>query len=170
MNDVGPGPILHLLTGFAEILQDLLVYKLYLPRWAHRVYEPGNVIDDRTKIGLALQQLLLGMLAIIDVRQKEIPRGYFVFRISYRETADLEPAIRSIRTPAAVLYVVNATLFDRLDASLDYAGKIIRMNGIRQRPVLQLCICLTEIFEDLTVQKLHFAHCAHGRDQARDVI
>jgi hypothetical protein len=62
---------------------------------------------------------VLGTLAIIDVCEKEIPRGYFVFRISHREAAYLEPSVHSVGTPAAMLYFVDATLFDRLDASLD---------------------------------------------------
>src|SRR5215472_11073465 len=136
MNHTGSGPFLQLLTRFAEILQDLLVNKLYLTRWVQRVYEPGDVIDDRAKIGLALQQFLLGTLAIINVCKKEVPRGYFVVRVSHRKTAYLEPSVYSIRTPATVFYVVNTTLFDRLNASRYYAGKVIRMNGIRQRPVL----------------------------------
>src|ERR1700757_488579 len=170
MTDIAFSPVPQLLTAFAEKFQDLLVKEFHLARWAHRVYEPGDVIDDRAKIGLALQQLLLGTLAIIDVCKKEIPRGYFVFRISYREPADLEPSVHSVCTPAAVLNLVDPALFDRLDASLDYARKVIRMNGISQGPVLQLLICLTEILEGLAVQKLHFAHCAHGRHHPRDVI
>src|SRR5215467_7183285 len=157
MNDVGPGPILQFLSCFAEILQDLVVKKFHLARRAHRVYESGDVIGDGAKIGLALQQLLLGTLAIIDVCKKEIPGGYFVFRISYREPADLEPSVHSVCTPAAVLYLVDLALFDRLDASLDYARNIIRVNRISQGPVLQLLICLTEILEGLAVQKLHLA-------------
>src|SRR5215831_20884211 len=123
MNDVGSGPVLHFLTCFAEKLQDLLVNKLYLPGCAHRVYEPGDVIGYRAKIGLALQQPLLGMLPIIDIRKQEIPSCYFVLSISHRKAADLEPSIHSVGTPASVLYFVDATLFDRLDASLDDVGK-----------------------------------------------
>jgi hypothetical protein len=78
----------------------LVVKKFHLARWAHRVYEPGDVIDDRAKIGLALQQLLLSALAIIDIRKQEIPSLYFVLRISHRKTADLEPSIHSVGTPA----------------------------------------------------------------------
>src|SRR5262249_36344227 len=137
MNDIGSGPVLQLLTGFAEKFQDLLVKKLHLAGWAHRVYESGDVVDDRAKIGLALQQLLLGALAIIDVCKKEVPGGDFSLCVSHRETADLEPSIYAVGTPAAVLYFVNETLFDRLDASLHYVGKIIGMNRVRQGPVLQ---------------------------------
>src|ERR1700757_1118671 len=170
MTDIAFSPVPQLLTAFAEKFQDLLVKEFHLARWAHRVYEPGDVIDDRAKIGLALQQLLLGTLAIIDVCKKEIPRGYFVFRISHRETADLEPSVYSVSTSAAVFDVIDTPLFDRFDASFDYAGKIIGVNGISQGPVLQLLIRFTEILECLAVQKLHFAHCAHGRHQPRDVI
>src|SRR5215470_13075140 len=170
MNDIGSGPVLQLLTCFAEIFQDLLVNKIHLAGWTHSVYEAGDVIDDGAKIGLALQQLLLGTLAIIDVCKKEIPRGYRVFRISHREAAHLEPSVNSIGTAAAVFNLVHPALFDRLDASLDDTGNIIRMNGISQGPMLQLFICLTEILEGLAVEKLHFAHCAHRRHQTRDVI
>src|SRR5215469_1321277 len=170
MNDIGSGPVLQFLTCLAEILQDLVVEKFHLTRWAHRMHEPGNVIGDRPKIGLALQKLLLGSLAIIDVCKEEIPGGYFVFRISQWEAADLEPSIHSVSTPATMFDFVDSTLFNGLTTSLHDARKSIRMNGISQGPVLQLLICLTEVLESLAVEKLNFTHWAHRRHQPRDVI
>src|SRR6516164_4678428 len=44
------------------------------------------------------------------------------------------------------------------------------MNRTDEGPVLQLLSCLTEILQGLTVQKLHFAHCAHRRHEPGNVV
>src|SRR6516162_10469041 len=44
------------------------------------------------------------------------------------------------------------------------------MNRTDEGPVLQLLSCLTEILQGLTVQKLHFAHCAHRRHEPGNIV
>src|SRR5215469_271488 len=170
MNNADPGPVSHLLGCFAEILQGLAVGELDLAHCAQRSHEPGNVVDDLPKGEFSRMQSFLCALTIIDVCKKEVPRGYFVFRVSHRETAYLEPSVHSVRTPAAMFDVIDTPLFDRFDASFDYAGKIIRVNGITQGPVLQVVTCFAEILQGLTVEKFDLTHCAHGRHHPRDVI
>jgi len=69
-----------------------------------------------------------------------------------------------------VLDFVDPSAFDGLDAGLDYAGKVIRMNDIDQGPVLQLLVCFAEILQGLAVEKLDVAPCARRRHQPGNVI
>ena len=119
-----------------------------------------NGVDDQAQIALARLQSLFSLFAIIDVCKQEIPGGYRTFRIPHWEAANLEPSINAISAPATVLNVIDLPRFDGLYSGLDYARKVIRMNGIDQGPVLQLLVCFAEILQGLAVEKLDFAHSA----------
>src|SRR5215467_1435408 len=114
--------------------------------------------------------IVFSLFAIIDVCKEQIPRGYLIFRILHRETANLEPSVNSIGTAAAVFNLVDLPRLDRLFAHLNYARKVIWMNRTDEGPVLQLLICLAEILQGLAVQKLHFAHCTSGCHEPRNVV
>src|SRR5262249_12337660 len=110
------------------------------------------------------------LFAIIDVYKKQIPRGYLVFLISHRETADLEPSINAISAAATVLNLIDLPRLDRFFACLNYARKVIWMNRTDEGPILQLLTCSTEIPKSLAVQELHFAHCTRRRHEPWDVV
>src|SRR5215831_4141766 len=58
----------------------------------------GDGVDCQAQIALACTQSLFSLFSIIDVGKEQIPRGYLIFRISNRETANLEPSVNAIRT------------------------------------------------------------------------
>ena len=130
----------------------------------------GDDVDHQAQIALARLQSLFSLFAIIDVCKEEIPGGYRTFRISHREAANLEPSVNAISASATVLNLIDLPRFDRLFARLDYARKVIRMNGIDEGPVLQLLICFAEILQGLAVEKLHLAHCARRSHEPGNVV
>ena len=122
------------------------------------------------EVGLGLQQGLLRELAIIDIGQQEIPGAYRTFRIAHWEAANLEPSIDAIGAPTTVLNRIDLARFDGLCQSLNHAGKVIRMNGIDEGPVLQILICLAEILQDLAIEELDLARCAQRSYEPRNVV
>src|SRR5215467_3113702 len=102
-------------------------------------------------MALTRLQSFFSFLAILDVCEKQIPRGYLIFRVSNWETANLEPSVNPISATAAVLNLIDLPRLDRLFAQLNYSREVIWMNGIDQGPVLQLVICPTEILQGLAV-------------------
>jgi hypothetical protein len=136
------------------------------------VHESGDVIGNRAKIGLALPQLQLGTFAVIDVRKKEIPCSYRIFRISGWEATNLEPLVHSVNTPRAVLNLIDLSRFDRLFPCLDYARKVVRMNDIGQGPVptFQLLICFAKILQDLMVKKLRLPGWTRRTHESGNIV
>src|SRR5215469_2933101 len=51
-------------------------------------------------------------IKVIEVCKEQIPGVYFVFRISHRETADLEPSINAISASTTMLNVIDLSRFD----------------------------------------------------------
>src|SRR5215472_19006604 len=100
-----------------------------------------NRIDHSAKVFLALSQLLLGALAVIDVCMERIPAPYLAFRISRWYGAHLEPPVNPIRASKTGLDVKDLARFERRCPSLRYAGKIRGMNDTDAAPVFQLLIC-----------------------------
>src|SRR5262249_6279673 len=94
----------------------------------------------------------------------------FIFPISNRETADLEPSVNPIRATAAVLNLIDLSRFDRFFARLNYSWKVITVNRVDQSPVLQLFIGLTEIFQGLSVEKFDFAQSARCGHKPRNIV
>src|SRR5260370_13235900 len=85
-------------------------------------------------------------------------------RVPHRESANLEPEVYAIGTPATVLNVVRKPGFDRTCKRDDHAGAIVGMHNIAGSPVLQLLRCLTKILQQLAVKTLHLAlpiHCPY---------
>src|SRR6516164_8540576 len=135
MNRFRPAPALGLFRGHTGVIEPHLIEEVTEAIGASRPCCCGDRIDDLGKIALGRLQSLFRPLTVIDVSEEEIPRPDRIFCISYRDATNPKPSIYTVGTPAAVLDVVDGALFNRLDASLDDAGKVIRMNGVAQSPV-----------------------------------
>ena len=62
MNGIDQSLVLQLFTGFAEILESLLVEKLHFAHCARRIHEPRNVVDDLPPGEFSLMQAFLDSL------------------------------------------------------------------------------------------------------------
>src|SRR5215471_10028997 len=170
VNHVVRLPLLCLPRRSAEILQKWSIEDLGCAIRRKAGKKARHVVQERARIEFARTQFFLCPLAILDVRKEEIPLGNLVFRISRWETANLEPAVNAISTAATMLNLVDLSRFDRLFARLDYARKVIRMNGIDQSPVLQLLRGFAKILEGLSVEKLHLAHPTRRGHQPGNIV
>src|SRR5262249_51394194 len=121
-------PLPYLLHRFAEILQIWSIEHLGCAIRREASKKARHVVQEGARIKFSLTQGFLSSLAIIDVCKEQIPRGYLVFRISHRETANLEPSVNAISATAAVLNLIDLPRLDRLFARLNYARKVIWMN------------------------------------------
>src|SRR5262249_36521759 len=137
-----PGYVLHRL---AEILQKCSIEHLGCTIRRESSKKAGHVVQQGARIEFSRMQRFLSPPAIVDVSKEQIPRGYLVFRISHRETADLEPSVNAVGAAAAVLNLIDLPRLDRLFARLDYTRKVVWMNCAEEGPVLQLFTCPAEI-------------------------
>src|SRR5262249_54087760 len=129
-----------------------------------------HVVQERARIELTRTQGFLAPPAILDVRKEQIPRGYLVFCISHRETADLEPSVNAISATTTVLNLIDLPRFNGFLTRLDHAREVVWMNGADERPVLQLFTCSAEILKGLLVEKLYFSHCPRRGHEPGNVV
>src|SRR4029450_10297835 len=170
MNNVVHPPLAYLLRRPAEILQEWWIEDLGYPIWRKAGKQARRVVKERAHFEFSYTQNFLCSLAIVDVCKEEIPSAYRTFRISRGKASNLEPSVNTIRASATMFNLVDLSRLDRLFARLDYARKVIRMNGIDQGPVLQLFTRFAEILEGLLVEKFHFAHCSCRRHKPGNVV
>src|SRR6516164_6403422 len=170
VNHVVRLPLLCLLRRAAEILQKWSIEDLGCAIRRKAGKKARHVVQERARVEFSRTQGLLCSLAIIDVCKEEIPRGYLVFRISHWEATNLEPSVNAISTAATMLNLVDLSRFDRLFAHLNYARKVIRMNGIDQCPILQLFTGFAKILQGLPVQKLNLAHRSRRGHEPGNVV
>src|SRR5271154_6524355 len=69
----GPPPILGLFRGETHKIKVMLVKEIGRTVWTSRPRQRGDRADDQVKIMFACPQVLLGPLAIFNVRQDSIP-------------------------------------------------------------------------------------------------
>src|SRR5262245_5566439 len=69
-----------------------------------------------------------------------------------------------------MLNFIDLPRFDGFLTRLNHTRKVIWMDCADQCPVLQLFVFLSEILKGLSVEKFHFAHCAHRSHQPRNTI
>src|SRR5262249_54002943 len=101
MNNVGPGPVLQLLSCLAEILQNLTVEVLDLAGCSRRMHEPWNVVDDLPPGEFLGTQGFLPSLAILDVDIRSVPFDDFPRFVPQRAGAKQEPAICAVEAAKA---------------------------------------------------------------------
>src|SRR5215469_6359908 len=111
VNHVVRLPLLCLLRRSAEILQKWWIEDLGCAIRRKAGKKARHVVQERARVEFSRTQGLLCSLAIIDVCEEEIPRGYLVLRVSYREAANLEPSVNAISTAATVLNLINLSRF-----------------------------------------------------------
>src|SRR5215467_1549491 len=107
VNHVVRLPLLCLLRRCAEILQKWSIENLGCAIRRKAGKKARHVVQERARVEFSRTQGLLCSLAIIDVCKEQIPRGYLVLRVSYREAANLEPSVNAISTAATVLNLIN---------------------------------------------------------------
>lgn len=117
------------------------------------------------QIGFAPSQLLLRLLAGIDVRQQVVPADDPTLDVAKWETARLEPPVLTIRPTDAVLEFVGQTGLNGVLPRRLHARQVGRVNGITRAPLLQVFKRAAEILEHLTVDVLDPAFGCHDRDQ-----
>src|SRR5580700_1594470 len=96
MDGVAGGPILQVLSRFAEIFQELAVEELDLARGTQGTHEPGNGVDDQTQAKFAGAQSILGALSIFDVGVRAEPFDNRSSIVDRRSRTEKKPAIHAI--------------------------------------------------------------------------
>ncbi len=92
------------------------------------------------------------------------------FRVSRGQSARLEPAVHTIRTPLAKLKHIRLPGFDRAPPRVDHARKVLRMDSVASVPILQFLSRLAEIFQDLAVDQFDLARGIQGTHKPRNAI
>src|SRR5262249_44389144 len=131
-------PFPYLLQRLAEILQKWSIEDLRCAIRRKAGKKARHVVQERARIKFSRMQGFLCSLAIVYVGKEQVPRGYLVFRVPHRETADLEPSENPISAAAAVLNLIDLPRFNGFFARLNCSRKVIRVDGIDQGPILQL--------------------------------
>ena len=80
---------------------------------------------------------LFRALSLFDIHLEDAPTQDAPLRIANRETLNMEPAVDAIRAPLADLNVVRLPAFERPARYGNSVRQVIRVNGVRARPLLQ---------------------------------
>ena len=129
---------------------------------APRVAQPLRL----EQVGFTPAQLLLRLLARIDIRQQVVPTNDAVVGVAKREATRLEPAIFAVGSTDAMLELVRLPGLDRVLPGGRHLRQVGRMHGISRPPLPQLFKRATEVVEDLAVDVLNPAVGCHDGDEA----
>src|SRR5260221_9707941 len=114
--------------------------------------------------------LPLVALTVVNVGKQHVPAADTILRVSHGKRARLEPTVHAIGSTLTKLILVRLPGFPRAPPQVDHARKVVRMDGIAGRPILQFLTRLAEILQDLAIQKLHLAGGTQGTHHARNGI
>src|ERR1700730_9759584 len=170
MEGVARRPPLQFLGSLSEILQGLAVEKLDLARRTMGRHKPGNAVEDQAQALFVRLEGFLSALPVVNVGQQHVPTGETTFCVPRGERARLEPPVHTIGTPLAELNSIRLAGFDRVRPRVNDARKIIRMNGVAGRPVLQVLRRLAEIFQGLPVEQLDLACRVERTHEPRNAL
>src|SRR5215813_1139158 len=131
----------------ARVIEPALIAGNVGAVWPMYAHKTGNRVEYLAQIALVRLQSLFSLFAIIDVCKKEIPGGYRIFGIPYRQTANLEPSVYAVGAPAPMLNFIDQPRSDGFFTRLDHTRKVIWMNCADEGPVLQLFVCFAEILQ-----------------------
>src|SRR5262245_42975891 len=162
MNGIDQGPILQLFTGFAKILQDLPVQKLYFAHCTGRSHEPGNVVDDLPPGQFPRTQGLLPPLAILDVYTGPVPFEDVAPCIPQWIAANQEPSIGTVETANSRLRVDRGARSQTQLPLLDKFRTVVWVNRFRPPPALRSLRSHPRVIEPYLVQEVAVAIRASG--------
>src|SRR6266853_2428449 len=145
------GPLLQFRKSLAEVTQHLLINEFDLAVFGHRPDKARNSIDNLPKVLFARAERIFSPLPVVNVSQHHVPVGDLTFCVSRGESARLEPAVNAVGTPLAKLQLIRFPRLDRVSPHLDHARKVIRMDSIARRPILQVPNRLSEEFQDSAI-------------------
>src|SRR5262249_19638028 len=138
MNCADERPVFQLFTCIAEILQGLLVEKLYLAHCARRSHEPGNVVNDLAPREFSRTQGFLSPLAILDVHTSSVPLEDVARFIPQRIATNQEPSICSVESANASFRVNRPARSQTQLPLLNKFLAVVGMNRFRPPPALRL--------------------------------
>src|ERR1043166_7029764 len=162
--------LLHILQCDTVVIQRGLIRRQYEPIGSRDRDERGGGVKGQAQIALARLQRLFGLLAIIDVRQEEIPGRDLTSRVPHGLSPDLEPPVDPVRAPAAVHTVIGLSGHEGLLPCLDHPRKIIRVDGSDEGPLQQFLPGPAEVLKGLAVGKLDLAHGAPRAHEPGNVV
>src|SRR3954471_7122935 len=110
------------------------------------------------------------LFALVNISKQDVPADDATFRVSHGQSANLEPAVYAISTPATVLNVVGMPGFDRTRKGGHHAGEVMRMDDVAGGPTLQFLRRLAEIFQNLAVEELEPTCRTHGTHEPGNAI
>src|ERR1700729_339566 len=93
-------------------------------------------------------------LAILDIVKEEVPASDPAIGIPERQSASVKPPIYAIKPTHAMFHVIWNTRLDGNGKGCNRLRKVLGMNGVAVRPLLQLLGRLAEILQNLAAQKL----------------
>src|SRR5207302_676162 len=109
-----------------------------------------------------------------DVGLEDAPPEDASCRVPHRQTLHMEPSIDAVGAALAELDVVRLPGFERPAPYGNDARKVIRVNGVRARPVFQFFERLAKVVEDLTVDEFHGSvrrqDCNEGGNPVDDLM
>src|SRR5262245_21531712 len=106
-NTIPKVPFLHLFKTETGVVGHCLISKKRRPIFAHDADRRRDGVDDFTQISFARLQGLFRLFAVLDICEEQIPRRYLVFRITHRESTDLEPSVDAISAETTMLNLVE---------------------------------------------------------------
>jgi hypothetical protein len=99
-----------------------------------------------------LLQLLLSLLAVINIDEEVEPSEDAPISVSYGQSHDIEPAVHAVKAAVATLDVVSSFGFVGFHLCRGRALKVIRVNDVRSLPTFQLFKGLAEVLEGRSIK------------------
>jgi hypothetical protein len=116
-----------------------------------------DVVDRHLQLALGFDRLLLGSLAILDVRDRSVPRNYLSGVIAQRGRSKQEPAILAVETPQARLAVERLPGGHVCTSDVDKLVEVVGMNARFPSPPANLLGRRARVFKPALVELLHIA-------------
>src|SRR5262245_58011072 len=106
MHGSGPAPATCLFRRQANEVQIVPTEELSAAVGARRPGERRNCVDDQCEVALAVAERVLCALALVDVRQDDIPAGDPPIGTAQRKPTDLTPPVDAIEPPDTCIEII----------------------------------------------------------------
>ena len=117
-----------------------------------------------------MPQRLLGVSALVDIGQQDVPAQDTPVGVAKRDAAHLKPSIDTVESPKASLKIVRRTRRDPVPEDLTDALMIVAMDRVIRPPLLQLLQRPAAIGDELIVDELDLTVRRHARDQTGNAL